>query len=113
MLACTMPERGGKLFHAVVGLGLAAGCGGDVTTASDDGGLGSKGAHALDASAREAAPGSGAHDAAQERVSVAVIGRPLGVDASTPVDATAMTVDAKLARDAAGDVTIPPPPEIK
>jgi hypothetical protein len=113
------PDRGGKLFHAIVGLGLAAGCGGDVTTASGDGGLGHKAADASDSSVPHATPDSGARDAAQERTSAADVGTLPGLDAPGPVDApgrvdaTAMTVDAGMARDAASDVTIPPPPEIK
>jgi hypothetical protein len=102
-----MPERG-KLFHAIVGLGLAAGCGGEIKTASGDGGLGDKVAPVSDASAM---PDSGPHDAAQERILAADVGKLPLLEAA--VDAPAMTIDANMARDAAQDVTIPPPPEIK
>jgi hypothetical protein len=96
------PDRGGRLFHAIVGLGLAAGCGGDVAATTHDAGH----AHASDAGSPDAARDSGARDAAKETPVADV-----GVDAGTPGDA--MIVDADAARDAAHDVTIPTPPEIK
>jgi hypothetical protein len=102
-----MREAGpSKLFHAIVGLGLAAvGCGGQILGQSDD----------------SSAPKKDANDAPSGDAQDAQLGTEAGTDATTTFDAevsdadATMEIDAVMARDAAIDVAREawPPPPIK
>jgi hypothetical protein len=95
-----------KLFHAIVGLGLAAvGCGGQILGQTGD----------------SSAPKKDANDAPSGDAEDAQLGAEAGVDATTTFDAevsdadATVEIDAVMARDAAIDVAREawPPPPIK
>jgi hypothetical protein len=102
-----MREAGpSKLFHAIVGLGLAAvGCGGQILGQTSD----------------SSAPKKDANDAPSGDAEDAQVGAEAGVDATTTPDAETFyadattEIDATMAHDAAVDVAREawPPPPIK